>query len=104
LNRHNQKVKLLELAENEGEEQKEMEFLTGLLPLLRLPLINIKNLATEIKFSGFFNYESIFEAIQFKTAQEVINKQELDAQTRFQYRGVDMNFSSVNADLALTKQ
>ena len=44
-----------------------------LLQHIRLPLINMKTLVTDIKFSGFFEDQRIFEALQFKVAKEVLN-------------------------------
>ena len=47
----------------EYSQMDEMIFLKQLLKLVRLPLINIKSLVTDIKFSGFFEIDKIFEAI-----------------------------------------
>lgn len=44
---------------------------------IRLPLINLKTLITDIKFSGFFEDSRIFEALHFKHAKEVLNKFEV---------------------------
>jgi hypothetical protein len=54
-----------------------------MLNYVRLPLINNKNLVTEIKYSGFFDMERIFEAIQFKLAKEVIPSKDLERDMRF---------------------
>ena len=43
--------------------ETENEFLKGLLKYVRLPLINMKQLVTEIKFSGYFDDQAIFEAL-----------------------------------------
>jgi len=60
-----------------------MAFLKELLKYIRLPLINVKTLVTDIKFSGFFDDHRIFEAIQFKVAKEVLNKSDIETYNRF---------------------
>ena len=42
---------------------KEYAFLKEMLKFVRLPLINMKQLVTNIKFSGFFDDQAIFEAL-----------------------------------------
>jgi hypothetical protein len=44
-------------------DSSESHFLTDMLKHVRLPLINMKQLVTDIKFSGFFDDQSIFEAL-----------------------------------------
>ena len=51
---------------------KEYAFLKDLLTFVRLPLCNMKQLVTNIKFSGFFEDQVIFEALQFQVAKEVL--------------------------------
>lgn len=75
-----------------------------MLKLIRLPLINTKNLVTDIKFSGFFESESIFEAIQFKVAKEVLDKKLIEKSPNFQCRTVRLDLSKKNPDLEITKQ
>jgi hypothetical protein len=36
-----------------------------MLKFVRLPLINMRQLVTDIKFSGYFDDQAIFEALQF---------------------------------------
>jgi len=55
----------------------EVEFMKCLLQYIRLPLINPKSLVTDIKFSGFFEDNRIFEAMQFKLAKEALNQFEI---------------------------
>jgi hypothetical protein len=70
---NNQSEELKEIAEEENSRQSycshnslsENNFLKGLLKYVRLPLINMKQLVTEIKFSGYFDDQLIFEALQF---------------------------------------
>lgn len=38
------------------------------MQLVRLPLINVKKLVTDVKTSGYFDDEKIFRGIQFKVA------------------------------------
>lgn len=59
-----------------------------MLNFVRLPLINMKQLVTDIKFSGFFEDQSIFEAIQFQVARDVINAEKLRTDIKFVHRGI----------------
>ena len=56
---------------------KEYAFLKDLLKFVRLPLCNMKQLVTSIKFSGFFEDQVIFEALQFQVAKEVLTDEKL---------------------------
>lgn len=59
-----------------------------MLNFVRLPLINMKQLVTDIKFSGFFEDQSIFEAIQFQVARNVIYAEKLRTDIKFVHRGI----------------
>lgn len=48
---------------SKGKESIELQFYKMLLSHIRLPLIQMKSLITEIKFSGFFDDQKIFEAL-----------------------------------------
>ena len=50
---------------------------------IRLPLISIKHLVSDIKLSGFFEDHWIFEGIQFKVAKEILGKNEVEMLSRF---------------------
>lgn len=41
----------------------EAPFLKKMLKYVRLPLINMRQLVTDIKFSGYFDDQAIFEAL-----------------------------------------
>jgi len=45
------------------ELSEEQTFLKSMLKYVRLPLMNMKQLVTDVKFSGFFNDQAIFEAL-----------------------------------------
>jgi len=45
------------------ELSEEQAFLKSMLKYVRLPLMNMKQLVTDVKFSGFFNDQAIFEAL-----------------------------------------
>jgi hypothetical protein len=47
---------------------KEQQFLKDMLKHVRLPLIKMRQLVTDIKFSGHFDDSLIFEALQFQVA------------------------------------
>lgn len=49
----------------------EHAFIKEMLKFVRLPLMNMKQLVTDIKFSGFFDDQAIFEALQFQVARDV---------------------------------
>jgi hypothetical protein len=44
-------------------DEAESKFLKSMLKHVRLPLINMRQLVTDIKFSGFFDDQAIFEAL-----------------------------------------
>lgn len=69
-----------------------------MLKFVRLPLINMKQLVTDIKFSGFFDDQSIFEALQFQVAQEVIENQN---SAKFVHRGIRTTFDHKHFDLGI---
>eukprot|EP00347_Sterkiella_histriomuscorum_P016229 403353994 len=68
------------------------KFFKCLLQHIRLPLINSKILLTSIKSSGHFDDQSIFEALQFQLAKEILNKSELRLLPKYQYRGLKDTF------------
>lgn len=47
------------------KHSEEHAFIKEMLKFVRLPLMNMKQLVTDIKFSGFFDDQAIFEALQF---------------------------------------
>ena len=51
------------LTQRKPKAGKEYTFLKEMLKFVRLPLINMKQLVTDIKFSGFFEDQAIFEAL-----------------------------------------
>jgi len=62
---------LKEIREEDNSRQSEQSlslndeqtFLKQMLKHVRLPLINMRQLVTDIKFSGYFEDQSIFEAL-----------------------------------------
>jgi hypothetical protein len=60
---------------------------------IRLPLITVRDLVSEIKISGFFNDTDIFEGIQFKVYPEILPKKDVQNQTKFKFRGSYLSFS-----------
>ncbi|CDW84708.1 kelch-like protein 38 [Stylonychia lemnae] len=84
-------------------EEYELQFLKCLLNHIRLPHINNKLLVTDIKFSGFFEDQKIFEALQFKLAREVISKYELECNPKFQFRGLNQTFDISHEQLQVQK-
>ena len=81
--------------------QKEYTFLKEMLKFVRLPLINMKQLVTDIKFSGFFEDQAIFEALQFQVAQEVLSEEKLQKDTKFVHRGIRTQFDYKHFDLSI---
>ena len=63
----------------------------------------MKTLVTDIKFSGFFEDQRIFEALQFKVAKEVLNKFEVEQSSRFQYRGLKTVFDLRHPSITVTE-
>ena len=57
-----------------------------MLKFVRLPLINMKQLVTNIKFSGFFEDKTIFEALQFQVAKEVLSGERLENDIKYDSR------------------
>jgi hypothetical protein len=65
----------------------EQTFLKQMLKYVRLPLINMRQLVTDIKFSGYFEDQAIFEALQFQVAQNVLKAEKL-MEANFRHRGI----------------
>ena len=49
--------------QSDQDFNQESKFLKSMLKHVRLPLINMRQLVTDIKFSGFFEDSAIFEAL-----------------------------------------
>lgn len=62
---------------------------------IRLPLISVKHLAAEIKLSGYFNDQHIFEGIQFKVAPEILSKTDVEHKIKYQHRGSVLDFGKL---------
>lgn len=69
-----------EMSERENYNE---DFIQRLIKTIRLPLISVKNLVTEVKLSGYFDDSHIFEGIQFKVAPEILSKELVEQQERF---------------------
>lgn len=69
---------------------------------VRLPLINMRQLVTDIKFSGHFEDSLIFEALQFQVAQGVINAEKL-LLPNFTHRGTTTAFTHKHFDLNISR-
>lgn len=79
----------------------EYKFFKEMLKFVRLPLINMKQLVTDIKFSGFFDDQSIFEALQFQVAKDVLVKQDMLNSPKFIHRGIRTTFDHKHFDLSI---
>jgi len=56
---------------------------------------------TDIKFSGFFDDQAIFEALQFQVAQEVLQTEKLLNENKFEHRGIRTCFDHKHFDLSI---
>ena len=65
----------------------------SLLSHIRLPLITVKHLVSDIKVSGLFKDTDIFEGIQFKVSPEILPKEDVASQTKFKFRGSYISFA-----------
>lgn len=74
-----------------------------MLKFVRLPLINMKQLVTSIKFSGFFDDQAIFEALQFQVAKEVLASSRLESDIKYEHRGIRTQFDYKHYDLSITE-
>ena len=77
------------------------QFLSSMLKYVRLPLINMTHLVSEVKISGFFSDADIFEALQFQVAKHVLNKEKLLSDCRFKYRGIRTSLDRKHFDLCV---
>lgn len=73
-----------------------------MLKHVRLPLINMKQLVTDIKFSGYFDDQAIFEALQFQVAAQVLSATKLQ-EPNFKHRGITIQFDQKHFDLSVVK-
>ena len=76
------------------------DFLLSLLKFIRLPLISIKSLVTEIRSSGYFTDDAIFEALRFKTAPEEFPR---PASKEFKNRGYKLNFDFIHPEIEVSR-
>lgn len=74
-----------------------------MLKFVRLPLINMKQLVTNIKFSNFFEDKDIFEALQFQVAKDVLSQTKLDSDIKYEHRGIRTHFDHKHYDLSITE-
>ena len=68
---------------------------------IRLSQLDVKQLVTEIKASGLFEDDFLFKAIQYNVAPEVLNKNEILRDARFQPRGLFTFFDFKHFDLSI---
>lgn len=68
---------------------------------MRLPLMNMKQLVTDIKQSGFFDDQAIFEALQFQVAREVLDREKVMTDIKFIHRGIRTQFDHKHFDLSI---
>jgi len=68
---------------------------------IRLSQLDVKTLVTDIKSSRIFEDDSIFKAIQFNVAREVLDQQVVEHDLRFLPRGIYTFFDFKHFDLSI---
>jgi hypothetical protein len=76
------------------------QYVMDLIPLIRLPLINKRDLVTTIKKSNFFHYDSIFEALTYQFAPDDLDERLLQ-HSWFWPRGFNTNFIQIHENLEM---
>ena len=74
-------------SEDSSDSKVDIGSLKALLKTIRLHLISVKNLVSDVKLSGNFQDSDIFEAIQFKVAPEVLSVKDSKTANKFKHRG-----------------
>jgi hypothetical protein len=89
---------LKNLQSQDQPDPEHASFLKDMLAFVRLPLMNMKQLVTDIKFSGYFEDKAIFEALQFQVAREVLERTN---DLKFVHRGIRTQFDHKHFDLSI---